>query len=204
MSVLFSTAYFPPVGFLKIAKNNKYIILEANETYLKQTYRNRCEILSANGVLGLTIPVVKPNGNHTLIKDVRIDINSKWRKEHWRAIESAYRSSAYFELVSDYFAPYYQKEWKYLWEFNKSIICTVIDLLELDIRLAETNAFEKSPVSLIDYRNTFNPKKKGKVTDGDLQFEKYYQVFGNRYGFTPNLSVIDLICNCGMESVLLL
>jgi hypothetical protein len=182
MSVLFSTAYFPPVGFLKIAKNNKYIILEANETYIKQTYRNRCEILSANGVLALTIPVIKPNGNHTLIKDIRIDNNSKWRKEHWRAIES----------------------WGFLWDFNKSIICTVIDLLELDIRLAETNAYEKSPASLIDYRNTFSPKNKGQVTDDDLQFEKYYQVFGNRYGFTPNLSAIDLICNCGMESVLLL
>ena len=203
MSVLVSTAYLPPIALFKIFKRYGQILVEAHETYTKQTYRNRCEILTANGPLALTIPVVRPNGNHTLIKNIRIDNSVKWAREHWRAIESAYRSSAYFELVADYFTPYYTKEWKFLWDFNSSINNTIVDLLEVDVKFGETTKFEKSPENLMDYRNIFSPKKKDLISE-EFEAKPYYQVFENKFGFTPNLSVLDLICNCGMESVLYL
>ena len=203
MSILVSTAYLPPVAFFQLIKRYGQVMVEAYETYTKQTYRNRCEILTANGPLALTIPVVRPNGNHTLIKDIRIDNSVKWAREHWRAIESAYRSSAYFELIADYFTPYYTKDWNFLWDFNQSIINTIVNILELDIKFEETSKFEKSPDNTIDYRYAFNPKKKELLSTA-FEVKPYYQVFENKYGFTPNPSILDLLCSCGMESILIL
>lgn len=201
MNVIVSTAYLPPISFFKIAKRCKNITIEACETYVKQTYRNRCEILTANGVLPLSIPVIKINGNGTQIKDIKIDNSTKWRKEHWRAIESAYRSSAFFELIADYFTPYYSKPWEFLWDYNLSIIYTIIEILELDVYIDETTQFKREYPEALDYRNTINPKNKISIYDDN---KEYYQVFASKFGFAPHLSIFDLLSNCGMESILYL
>ena len=203
MSVILSTAYLPPIEFFKHLKREDEVLLEKFETYPKQTYRNRCIILTANGPLTLTIPVVKPNGNRTLIKDVRIDNSVKWRKEHWRAMESAYRSSAFFEFIYDYLMPYYSKEWDFLWDFNLNIISTISDVLDINLNLKETKLYSPSHEGYVDLRNSISPKAKYFDTAG-INSNQYYQVFGSRFGFVPNLSILDLLCNCGMESILYL
>jgi hypothetical protein len=200
MMAIFSTAYLPPIQYIELLLRSKTVTLEKHETYTKQTYRNRCLIYSANGVLALTIPVVKPNGNRTLTKDIRIDNSVKWRKEHWRSIESAYQSSAYFEFIIDYFLPYYNKEWDFLWDYNLSIIHTILDILDNKVDIGETNVFEKQITGQNDYRFIINPKINSNMIDISLVQNKYFQVFALKHGFIPNLSILDLLCNCGMES----
>ncbi|MFP4556371.1 MAG: WbqC family protein [Bacteroidales bacterium] len=194
---IISSAYLPPIQYVQILLRYKKVYLEKHETYPKQTYRNRCVIYTANGPLPLTIPVIKPNGNRTKTLDVQIDYSVKWRKEHWRALESAYKGSAFFEIVKDYFAPFYQKEWKFLWDYNLDIIKTVFNLLDTNLELIETKEFIKEyPKSVSDFRETITPKKPIDI----FNQKPYFQVFSGKFGFKPNLSVFDLICNCGMDS----
>ena len=204
MDALICTAYLPPISFFRLAKTHKSILLEAHETYAKQTYRNRCKIMTGNGVLSLTIPVTKPQGNRTLTKDIRIDNSVKWAKEHQRAIESAYRTSPFFEFISDYFVQYYNKEWEFLWDYNLSIIETVTNIIDLDITINETGSYQKDTLGMVDYRNTINPKKNIENYEPIELDHKYHQIFAHRFGFAPDLSILDLLCNCGMESILYL
>ncbi len=203
MPAIISTAYLPPIYFFKVLRSEDDVLLEKFETYPKQTYRNRCIILAANGPLALTIPVVKPNGNRTLVKDIKIDNSVKWRMEHWRAIESAYRSSPFFEYILDFLMPYYSKEWEFLWDYNLSIINTISDILEINLNLKETEFYSPSYEGYADLRNAISPKTK-RTEDYRQNTKQYYQVFGSRFGFVPNLSILDLLCNCGMESILYL
>lgn len=117
---IFSTAYLPPIQYIKSLIESDIVLIEKHETYLKQTYRNRCIILSANGPLALTIPIIKPFGNKTKTDEVVIDNSVKWKREHWRGIESAYRNSAFFEYVRDYLITFYENEWEFLFDFNSA------------------------------------------------------------------------------------
>jgi hypothetical protein len=204
MQVILSTAYLPPIEFFHLLKMNPKIYLEKYETYPKQTYRNRCVILTANGPLSLSIPVVKPFGNKTLTKDIRIDNSVKWRLEHWRAIESGYKSSAFFEFLSDYLHPFFCKEHTFLWDYNFEIIKTIIEILEIQVEICETEVYTKTNQSIIDYRIALTPKMKSFDNKPQYVNKPYFQVFGAKYGFVPNLSILDLLCNCGMDSVLYL
>ncbi|MDL2254890.1 WbqC family protein, partial [Bacteroidales bacterium OttesenSCG-928-J16] len=96
MTSPFPTAYMPPVSYFALLARRDVLEVETRETFPKQSWRNRCSIATAQGVLDLTIPVVKPYGNRTQTKDVLIDARQKWQNNHWRAIESAYNKSPYF------------------------------------------------------------------------------------------------------------
>lgn len=199
---LFSTAYLPPVFNVSQMLRNNVILLEKHETYPKQTYRNRCIIYSSNGPLPLIIPVVKPNGNRTKICDVKIDNGDKWKKEHWRAIETAYKNSAYYEFIADYFIKYFTKDWNYLWDFNIDLLQTVFNILDIDITIQETSVFiQQYPSSINDYRYCITPKNRHFYCTTEYKPIQYFQVFGIKRGFEPNLSIFDLICNCGKESI---
>lgn len=197
-TILLSTAYLPPVHYMSALLSADKIFIEANETYLKQTFRNRCVILSANGPLPLVIPVIKPKGNHTCITEVVIDYSTGWNRNHWRAIESAYRTSAYYEFIVDILKPFYSNTFKTLWELNNELLKAILDFLELPVIVNFTSNFQKiAPEGTMDLRYAISPKAKMPET-GLPATLPYYQVFEHRFGFTPNLSIIDLLFNEGL------
>ncbi len=194
--MLLSTAYLPPVSYFVGMDTCDEILLESCENYTKQTYRNRCNIVSANGVVGLTIPVEKGRGNKILIKDVRIADYDNWQQQHWKSICSAYRSSPFFEFYEDDFRPFYHKKWKYLWDYNWDLLNLVLDLLDISPKIKFTDDFQLEYKNKIDNRFNIHPKKEPIVDT-----LPYYQVFREKHGFIKDMSIIDLLFNMGNESI---
>jgi len=143
MSIILSTAYLPPIQYFSKLISCTNVTIEVNDTYAKQSYRNRCAILTCNGPLSLTIPVTKQNGNHTLVKDIKIDYSTNWQKNHWKAIESAYRNSVYFDFVADMLSPYYAKNKLFLIDFNTELILDLLKFLKIEMSILYTNEFYK-------------------------------------------------------------
>lgn len=182
--------YFPSVSYYKILDTYPFVFLEMWETYPKQTYRNRCRILTANGVMDLSVPVVKTNGNHTTIRDIAIDNSTSWQRNHWRSIASAYRSSPFFLYYCDDIELIFKRQFNYLVDLNVFILEKTKSILGLDFQVNFTKQFEKPGSGKIILRDQFNPKKPELDT---LMFTPYFQVFQHKFGFQSNLSIIDLI-----------
>ncbi|NDV45627.1 hypothetical protein D0T49_00975 [Paludibacter sp. 221] len=202
MQACLTTAYLAPTEYyLALAKADK-IFLEHHDNYVKQTYRNRCRIATANGTMDLTIPVEKISGEKQLTRDVKISYYNDWQVQHWRSIESAYNSTPFFEYYKDDFMPLYEKKWTFLWDFNHALMDKAFELLDLTPRIILTETYQ--PVlaeGIVDLRERIHPKKE---SDEKTNFKKYYQVFEQKLGFIPNLSIIDLLFNMGNEAVLVL
>jgi hypothetical protein len=187
--VILSVAYMPNVQYFSKLLHEK-VIIEQHENYLKQTFRNRCEILAANGIIALTVPV-KRAGSKMKIRDVKIDYSGDWQKIHWRTIISAYRSSPFFEYYIDDFLPFYEKKETFLFDFNCNLLYKLIELtgIKVDITLSDTYLHEYEN----DCRTMITPGKKL----SEYSAVPYYQVFGDKFGFQPNLSILDLLANEG-------
>ncbi len=194
--VLLSTAYMPPLHYFALIAAAPAVIIEKHETYLKQSYRNRCEIYTANGKLALTIPVEKINGNHTRIDAIEISTQSKWQVLHWRALRTAYANSPFFLYYADEVAPFYERKFNNLFDFNLAIIQEVLALMGIEKALSFTTAFEKHPQGVHDFRYSISPK----LPMAQFAFEPYYQVFAEKHGFIPGLSILDLLFNMGSET----
>lgn len=200
-TVLLSTAYLAPVSYYAVLTNSENVLFENFDSYEKQTYRNRCEIATANGLMALSIPVEKSSSEKVLTRDIRISTHHSWQNHHWRAIESAYNSSPFFEYYVDDFFPFYTKNWTFLWDFNFEIQNKVLELLDFEIVVQHSTEYRKTVENTtIDLRNSFHPKMPNTL----VETQPYYQVFAQRYGFLPNLSIIDLLFNMGNESQLIL
>ncbi len=196
-----SVAYLPPVQYLSAIVHAHDIIFEYQETYYKQSYRNRCVIYGGNGPVVLTIPVIKVNGNRTKTKDVQIDNQKKWQSLHWKTIESAYRSSPFFEFYKDELHHFYKQEYNSLFKFNMELLEVILDQLDLKVNIYKSSAFEKEyPSDICDMRELIHPKKDYRLYDKGFKPLKYFQVFDDRFGFKPNLSIIDLIFNKGPDT----
>ena len=196
-TILLSTAYFAPVQyFTKFLLSGK-IIIEVHETFPKQTYRNRCVIYGANGKQSLVIPVKKINGNRTKTADILIDYNTDWRKNHVRAIESAYKHSPFFEFYEDIIMPFYKIQEKRLVEFNMKLLNTLLQLLEIKVTVIMSERYFKTSNSFNDYRVSIHPKKQKQESDPYFIQKNYIQVFSDKHGFKENLSIIDLLFNEG-------
>lgn len=199
--VYLSLAYLAPVEYYVALAKAETVWLEHCDYYVKQTYRNRCHIAAANGIMALSIPVERPGGAKSLTRDVRISDHGNWQANHWRSIESAYNSTPFFEYYKDDLIPFFEKKWNFLWDFNAGIQSKVFELLEMEpcIRLTEEYGADLGN-NITDLRESIHPKNE--VQTGN--FKPYYQVFDQRHGFLPNLSIIDLLFNMGNESQLII
>lgn len=173
--------------------------IETHENYIKQTWRNRCRIVGPNGIQDLVIPV-HLSGNHTPMKDVKINYDGIWQRQHWQSIRSAYGNSPFFDFYADCFSPFYsQDKWENLIDYNSEFFAMTLKLLKIKVNYSFTNEFNPADENCADFRNLISAKKK---TEEDLSFipKRYVQVFEDRHGFIPNLSVIDLLCCVGPAS----
>ena len=198
MEALLSTTYFGPVQWYQKLYRADRVQIEQWESFQKQTYRNRCLIATTQGVQALTIPVVR--GETSLMKDLRISDHGNWRHLHWNALQSAYGESPFFEYYQDDIRPFYEKRWTFLLDFNEEIRQRMCDLIDIQPEVSYSQAF--LPVTDIqpnDYRFAINPKHPGE--DLDFEPKSYYQVYQQKHGFLPNLSVLDLLFNMGPESI---
>lgn len=200
MKGLFSTAYFPPVSYFSAVTKCTEIALEAEETYIKQTYRNRCIILSANGLQNLIVPIKRPEGNHSKTKIIYPDYSTNWPVQHLRSLHAAYKASPYYDYYIPYFEQILLKKWDTLHALNQAVINEIMRLLKISIPLSITTAFEKKPEQFVDFRAFYNPKKPLPFK----LFSSYYQVFGEKFPFQPDLSIIDLLFNEGPQSLIYL
>lgn len=195
-----STAYLGPIQqYCKLCQYDE-IRLETAENYLKQTFRNRCTIATANGPLALSVPIVKPDTLKCQTKDIRISDHGNWRHLHWNALVSAYNMSPFFEYYEEDFFPFYEKKYEFLLDYNeelRALICRLLDLQPLVIRTDEY-----LPDVEHDFREIIRPKHEGE----DLAFcpKPYYQVFQEKFGFQPNMSIVDLLFNMGPEGILVI
>lgn len=198
--ILLSTAYFPPVQYLTKFLQYNTVWIEAEENFIKQTYRNRTIILAANGPESLIIPIEKGRSRNQKIKDLRISYDTNWQHIHWQAIVSAYQTSPFFEILQDEFEPYFSKSYSFLLDFNLQILQTILDILEVRPTIKLTEDFEAIPSDCLNYRDTIHPKPQRALPDPFFNPKKYTQVFDDKFDFTPNLSSLDLLFNCGSES----
>jgi hypothetical protein len=199
--VLLTTAYLPPIEYIIQCLRFKKILIEQFETYHKQTYRNRCTIATANGLLHLTIPIRKPNGNHTITRDIEIDFSGRWNQVHWRTLASAYTHSPYFMHYRDALEPIFKDPPMRLIEFNTELLKIVFRYLKTDLDLSYTTAFVVDPEIKNDFRQVIQPKLDVDYPGKPTVFPEYIQTFNNKFPFLPNLSIIDLIFNEGPDAL---
>ena len=236
--ILLSSAYFGPIQYFSKWASVFSVNIEAHENFIKQTYRNRCEIVSANGMLKLSVPVLREDRIKIPIKETKIDYDTLWQKQHLRAIESAYRRSPYYEYYIDEFIPFFEKKTTFLYDLNYLITETILDILGWDKQIGETNEYipantnpcNKNTIpdnkdinsgnniidsgnriidsgnniidsgnNIIDFRTIIGPGNKGSH-DPTFRNTAYIQNFEEKYGFIPNLSVLDLIFQTGPEA----
>ncbi len=196
-TALLSISYLGPVQYFTKFLLHPVRIIEKNDHYIKQTYRNRCRILGANGILPLSIPVLKGNSHKTYVRDVRIDYEKKWQKRHWKSIESAYRHSPYYEYYMDELAPFYEQKFEFLIDYDMALLEWLLQSLEMDTDLDYSSEFiENYQGEYADYREAIHPKR-DLSSDPLFVPAVYPQVFADRHGFRANLSIIDLLFNEG-------
>jgi hypothetical protein len=201
-TVVMSTACLPPPEYFASMAAAREVLIDIHEHYVKQTFRNRYSIYSANGKLDLVIPVIKTLGNHTPVKDVRISAQPDWQRIHWCSIESACLKTPFFLYYRDCFEPFYHKKHHFLLDFNTEILLSCLAQLGMERKVKYTeNYLPHYPEDLYqDLRNAIVPKRRRR--QGPVPFKPfpYTQAFGERFGFIPGLSILDLIFNTGPEA----
>jgi hypothetical protein len=195
-SILFSTAYLPPVEYFVRLIKAKHICIEKQESFTKQTYRNRCVIAGPNGLQTLSIPVIHSNHDSRKICDIKIDYSARWQVNQWRSIEAAYNKSPFFTFYRDEFEPFYFSRTKYLFDLNQELLALCLKLTQIKTEINLTDEFQKEYQNKVDYRFAISPKNHVPA----LNFPRYPQVFEPISGFAPNLSFIDLLFNRGPDA----
>ncbi|OFY38683.1 MAG: hypothetical protein A2X18_08365 [Bacteroidetes bacterium GWF2_40_14] len=193
-----TSAYLPPIEYIRLISRSETAIIEKFEKYQKQSYRSRCHIYSANGILPLIIPVSRDNGHSVSISEIKIDYTKKWQKQHWRAIVSAYKNSPFFEYYQDDIVPFYNEQEESLFDFNYKVLETILNLIGMDYKLRTTESFLNTyPVN--DYRELIHPKRETTLYANENG--RYHQVFAHKHGFIQNLSILDLLFNEGPDAI---
>ena len=204
-TALLQTTYFGPIQWYQKLNRYDHCVIEQHDTYQKQTYKNRCVIATANGLQALTVPV-EVSSNREEVKDVRISDHNNWRKVHWHALQSAYSESPFFDYYVDDIRPFFEKKYAFLIDFNEAIrqtICELVDIhpsveYNLEFRV-HGSGFMFQGSGFKDFREVIHAKHPQE--DAEFEARPYWQVFQHRYGFQPNLSILDLLFCMGPESV---
>ena len=200
---LLSSAYCAPIQWFQ--KLNRYdaVVIEQHDNFLKQTFRNRCVIATANGTQTLTIPVEKSDGDKCLMRDIRISDHGNWRRLHWNALATAYGDSPFFDYYTDDLRPFYEQRFAFLLDFNMQMTAKLCELLDITPNISLSEEYVKDVESGVDdFREVIRPKHP--MPDADFIPKPYYQVYAQRHGFIPNLSILDLLFNMGNEAVFFL
>ena len=183
--MLLPCCYLAPISHYSAYYRANEVRLEVCDHFARQTLRNRCWIDSPAGPLALTVPIVKPESK-TMMRDIRISDHGNWRHQHWNALESSYRQSPFFEYYADEFAPFYEKKWDFLTDFNEELMALVASLLDISKPVSRTSSYEGDAFGQLP----------------PFESRPYYQMFASRHGFLPDLSCVDLLFNQGPEGVL--
>lgn len=204
-TAILSSAYFAPVQWYQKLNRYENIVIEQHDNFIKQTYRNRCVIATTQGLQALTIPVERPSDarlDKTQLKDICISDHGNWRHLHWKALLSAYGESPFFEYYADDIHPFFEKKYKFLLDFNMEINAKMMELLAIEkssLSLSNEYSSYEGDSDTVDFREVIRPKHPG--DDKEWQPKKYYQVYQQKFGFQPNLSILDLLFNEGNEAV---
>lgn len=194
MTPLFSTAYFPPIAYVAALMQHTDVLIETQETYPKQTYRNRMNIMTAGGIRTLTVPVVRRN--HSRTEEVLIDHKERWNTIHLRTLTAAYSASPYFMYYKDDLETLLMHPHERLVDLNLAALAWLLRQLKITCHATFTEDYLPTTGDPADYRSTFSPKVSYLVDS----FNPYYQVFSDRLPFVPNLSILDLLFNLGPEA----
>jgi len=195
-NLLLPIFYLPPISwFSEFLNKDCNVFLEKWENFPKQTYRNRMYIYGANGKLPLIIPI-KHIGDR-LYKNLKISYSEDWQKLHWKSIKIAYQSSPFFEFYENDLQKIYLCNIENLMDFNLYSLEIICNILKVNKKNNFTDNYDKNTNEIKDYRNSFSAKKQC----NDNKMKEYYQVFSNKLGFFADLSIVDLICNLGSESL---
>ena len=216
MKAILSSTYFGPVQWYQKLNRYEECLIERHESFIKQTYRNRMIIPTTNGPLSLTIPT--NHGTSLAMKDIRISDHANWRHVHWNALLSAYGESPFFEYYQDDIRPFYEKKYEFLFDFNMEIMEKMIELLDIRPKVSVTDRYVLSEerrmkseefnspeaqaqfnTQIRDFRDAIRPKKP--LPDADFIPQCYYQVYEQKHGFLPNMSILDLLFNEGNEAI---
>ncbi len=192
--ILLSTAYFPTAEYFSLIKNADTVYIEREENYIKQTYRNRCKILTTNGILNLSVPVMRGSAIKAQVKDIEIDYSKRWQQIHLRAITSAYSRSPYFQFYSENLGKIILKSHRFLLDLNDDLLIKCLEFLKIDKCILNTSFFQPDQGHPLDFRYRISPKK-----GPEFVSRPYIQVFGDK-GFVTNLSILDLLFNMGPEA----
>ena len=215
---LLSTTYFGPIQWYQKLCRYDRVLIEHCESFQKQTYRNRCLIATTQGVQALTVPVKAPSNLPPLgeafdagiigaaaspsggrLEGALISDHGNWRHLHWQALQTAYGDSPFFEYYEDDLRPFFtERRWERLTDFNADICRTMCRLLDIHPDIKPTTEYSKNG-DFIDFRDAINPKHP--LPDAAFQPRRYWQVFEQRHGFLPNLSILDLLFNMGPEAI---
>lgn len=209
--MLLTTAYFPPVSWFALLARDmtlspdrvspSTVYVEACENYQKQSYRNRSLILAGDGVQRLQVPVV--HGESMGITQVRVDYSTPWLVRTQRALDAAYYTSAYYEYYREELFARMEERPALLWDWNLSLIRFLLDKTGVACRLLPTSSFVPHvDAGPDDYRTVIHPKRPDAILSSLGLERPYFQVFADRFGFTPDLSVLDLLFNEGPDSLL--
>ena len=202
MNVLLVTSYWPNLHYFFYVLNASIIHIEQFDNYSKQSYRNRTQILSANGVLNLSIPI-KKNKSEKVVNAIEISYKEDWQKNHWRAITSAYKNSPYFDFFEEDLKVFYSNKYNLLIDYNTDQLKFIVKVLKQKKNIQLTKQYESNPESVIDLRTIIHPKQSylsDKLVANKLD-QSYYQTFENKISFTPNLSILDLLFNKGLHTI---
>ncbi len=203
-SAILELHYLPCIQYFTKICYHPTIWLEQQEHYSKRSYRNRCHIATPNGILRLSIPLEKGKNQQMPIRDVRISYDESWQKDHLKSIYTAYGNAPFFKDYIEELMPFYRKKYIYLFDFNLILLEWLINLYQIETTIKLTTKYSKKIEEMVDYRNFILPQSEQSMADCNFLPITYAQVFEERNGFIPNLSILDLLFCTGPQAILIL